>query len=330
MTLAETPHFDLSADLEQVRLRYPTNFTSVLNGDLRMIGTPDRGQVDGDLIVSQLFASENINVARMIEAGSSFSQPPGEISSPLASNIRLNIRVVSSPAVRIETQDLRLVADVDLRLQGSVANPVEVGTIHFLSGQGILRGNRYRVNRGDITLTNPYRTQPILDLEVQTRVQRYELYLDITGPFDRLKFAYRSDPPLPTEDILSMLALGYSRQEEQVTTAAGRPYSTVGASALLSEALSSQVTGRIQRLFGVSRIKVDPNVGLPGFGSGLRVTVEQRITSDLTLTYVTNTAYSQYRIIQFEWSVSEKVAVIGVRDQNGIFGLELRFRQRFK
>jgi translocation and assembly module TamB len=104
----------------------------------------------------------------------------------------------------------------------------------------------------------------------------------------------------------------------------------VGASALLSEALSSQVTGRIQHLFGVSRIKIDPNVGVPGFGSGARVTVEQQVTRDLTLTYVTNTSSSQYRIIQFELAVSDNVSVLGIRDQNGIFGLEFRFRHRFK
>ena len=105
---------------------------------------------------------------------------------------------------------------------------------------------------------------------------------------------------------------------------------SVGASALLSQALSSQVTGRIQRLFGVSLIKIDPNVGLPGISSGARVTVEQRLTRDLTLTYITNTASSQYRIIQFEWNVGENVSLMGIRDQNGIVGVELRFRQRFK
>ena len=104
----------------------------------------------------------------------------------------------------------------------------------------------------------------------------------------------------------------------------------MGESAVLSQALSSQVTGRIQRLFGVSRIKIDPNVGLPGFSSGARVTVEQQVTRDLTLTYVTNTASSQYKIIQFEWAFGENLSLIGLRDQNGIFGVELRHRQRFK
>lgn len=221
-------------------------------------------------------------------------------------------------------------ADIDVRLQGTLARPVNVGTVQIRSGDAVFRGNRYRLNRGEISMTNPFRTQPVLDLEVQTRVQRYDLRLDVSGPLDRLKIAYRSDPPLPTADILSLLALGYTRQQEEMATAGSPPMPTVGASALLSEALSSQMTSRIQRLFGVSRVKIDPNVGGPGTTGGARVTVEQQVTRDFILTYVTNTASAQYRVIQFEWAMSENVSILGVRDQNGIFGLEFKLRQRFK
>jgi translocation and assembly module TamB len=332
VTLAETPRFDLSADLEQARVRYPTDFTSLLNGNLRLEGTPERGFLHGELSVRQVVFTENVNwLTRMVEASNPFLEQPVGAPSPVASRIRLGVRVSSAPPVRIESQDLRLVADVDLRLQGTLASPAQVGTIHLVSGEAVFRGNRYKLNRGDINFTNPFRTQPTLDLEAQTRVQRYDLTLDISGPFDRLKLAYRSDPPLPTGDILSLLALGYSGREEEMSIAGARHASTsVGASALLSEALSRQVTGRIQRLFGVSRIKIDPNVSTPGYGSGARVTVEQQVTPDFTVTYVTNTAASQYRIIQVEWALSDKVSLLGIRDQNGVFGLELKFRQRFK
>jgi translocation and assembly module TamB len=170
----------------------------------------------------------------------------------------------------------------------------------------------------------------MLDLEATTRIQRYDLTLDISGPLDQVKLAYRSDPPLPTADILSLVALGYSREQREMSLSQSERVSTVGASALLSEALSSQRTGRIQRLFGVSRIKIDPNVGGPLNVAGARVTVEQQVPHDLTVTYITDTSSSLRRVIQFEWAVNENVSLIGVRDQNGIFGVEVRFRRRFK
>ncbi len=332
VTFAGTPRYDARAELLSVRASYPTDFTSVLDGNLRVMGTPDRAQINGELIVRQLFTSENLTLlSRMGEVGRLASEAPPGIATPLASRTRLNIQVRSAPAVRLETRDLRLVADMDLRVQGTLANPVEVGTIHLLSGEAVFRGNRYRIIRGDISMTNPLRTQRFLDLEAQTRVQQYDLTVNLSGPFDRLKVAYRSDPPLSAADTLSLLAFGYARQQEVMSTSATQPLPTVGASALLSEALSSQVSGRIQQLFGVSRIRIDPNVG--GFSTatgGARVTVEQQVTGDLTLTYVTTTASSEQRIIQFEWVLSDRVSLIGARDRNGILGMELKFRQRFK
>ena len=331
VTVAANPRFDLQAELNQVRLAYPVSFTSVLDGHLRLGGSTERAEVQGDLIVRQMIANRNVNlIGKIIESSNPVAELQGSAASPIASKIRLNVRVTSVPPVQVQPPNFRLVSDIDVRLQGSLANPVQVGSIHFISGETVFRGNRFTLVRGDISLTNPFRTQAYLDLEAQTRVQSYDLTLDITGPFDRLKFAYRSDPPLSQTDIVSLLALGYVPQEQAFPTLQGNPATSIGASAILSEALSSQIGGRIQHLFGVSRIKIDPYVGMPGLGSGERVTVEEQITHELTVTYITDTSYSQYTIVQFELNLTNNVSVLGVRDPNGVFGIEFRFRQRFK
>ena len=76
--------------------------------------------------------------------------------------------------------------------------------------------------------------------------------------------------------------------------------------------------------------KIDPNVYGPGVGTGPRVTVEEQVTRDFSLTYSTNTAGAQQRIIHLEYDLSDKVSLIGERDQNGVLGVEVRFRRRFK
>jgi translocation and assembly module TamB len=338
VTLALPPRVELRAQLDQVRAPYPVAFTSILSGSLRLDGTSDRSQLRGELSLSQVLASESKPwLSQIMQTASPFENTAPATASSLAKSVQLNIRVASPTPVRLQVQDLRLTADVEIRVQGSLANPVELGSVHFLNGEAIVRGNRFTLNRGDLNLTNPLRTQASLDLEAQTRVQQYDLTVDVSGPLGRLKMAYRSDPPLPTPDVFSLLALGYAPQQQQGSTsglvssfAAGNPTQTVGESALLSQALSTQVGGRIQRLFGVSRILIDPNVGLPGLNNGERVTVEQQVTKDLTLTYITNTASSQYQIIQFEYAFGDNISLLGVRDPNGIVGLELRFRRRFK
>jgi translocation and assembly module TamB len=238
--------------------------------------------------------------------------------------------VVSRPKVRIESRNLRLVAVVDLELQGTAAYPVALGTIRLLSGETLIRGNRFRLTRGDITLSNPVRTTPILDLEAQTHIQRHVLTLDINGPIDRAKISYRSDPPLPSGEVLSLLALGYAPSEQQMT-AGGSTGPNLSAASLLSAAVSSGVTGRVERLFGVTRVRVDPSSQYQtSTGAAYQVTVEQQLTPDFTITYILNTGIAGHNEVRLEWAVRENASVVGERDINGVYGFELRFRRRFK
>jgi translocation and assembly module TamB len=328
--LQEPRRYQLRVQLSQARVRYPSDFTSVLDGNLTFAGTPEQGQISGTIAVRNLFANENLNLADLLSGPNPFSVPPSTNTSHFASSVNLNVGLTSVRPVRIETRDLRLVSDIQLQVEGTLANPVIVGNVFLRSGDAIFRGNRYTLARGDISMTNPFRTEPILDLQVRTNIDKYDLTLEISGPPDQLRFSYRSDPPLPTQDILSLLAFGYSRRLEEFAPEARNPFSTASAGALLSQALSSQITGRIQRLFGVSRIKFSPTSSELGTLGGPVLTVEQQISSALTLTYETSTANSQYRVIEFEYAISPRMSIRGFRDQNGIFGLELKFRKRFK
>jgi translocation and assembly module TamB len=101
--------------------------------------------------------------------------------------------------------------------------------------------------------------------------------------------------------------------------------------ALLGQALSTTSSSRVQRLFGVSRVKIDPNAG-QAVNSGLaRVTVEQQISNKLTLTYISNLNQSAQQIIQFEYNLQKRhLWLVGIRDQDGVvsFALVLRRRKR--
>src|SRR5207302_308582 len=82
------------------------------------------------------------------------------------------------------------------------------------------------------------------------------------------------------DDIITLLALGQTTAESAANRGGGTsPSGTASASAILSEAVSSQLGGRLERLFGITRFRVDP--GLAEVGStgseqnaAARVTVE--------------------------------------------------------
>ena len=79
----------------------------------------------------------------------------------------------------------------------------------------------------------------------------------------------------------------------------------------------------------MSRIKVDPQVGGPENGTA-RITIEQQVNNNITLTYITNLSQANQQIIQAEFIVNRAVSLIVVRDQNGVLGFDVKVRQRKK
>jgi translocation and assembly module TamB len=237
----------------------------------------------------------------------------------------------TSPGARIEWSGAQIEVDGDVRLRGTWVRPVLLGHVHLLGGQMPFRGNTYELTRGDINFANPFRLDPILNVEATSTISQYQVTIDFSGPASRLALNYRSDPPLPDSEIIGLLALGRTGQETgPVSQAASQSY---GATALLSEAISTGLGGRIEHLFGISQFRVDPFVAGTATESNAaaRITIEQQVTRDLTITYSTNAATSnQYQLIQVEYAVKHDLSVVFLRDINGTNGLDIKWVKRLK
>jgi translocation and assembly module TamB len=103
-----------------------------------------------------------------------------------------------------------------------------------------------------------------------------------------------------------------------------------GANSLLGSAIAAPISSQLQRFFGVSRIKIDPTIsGLEGTPQA-RVTVEQQVSKDVTVMFVTNLNRSQQQVVRFEWNVSKEWSLIALRDENGSFGVDFQVRKQVK
>src|SRR5262249_55398507 len=253
-------------------------------------------------------------------------------SSVFLRNLQFDIEAVSTPDARMQWPGAELEAEASLRVRGTWERPIILGHIHVLSGDLLFHGNRYRVARGDINFANPFRLDPLINVEATTTIQQYEITLNFTGQASKLTLAYRSDPPLPGNDIVALLAMGQTSAEGTSRSAGGT--TSAGASALLSEAVSSQVGGRLEKLFGITNFRVDPALTTVGSNSSsqngaARVTVQQRVTRNMTITYVSNVGATQEQVIQVEYNVNRNISIVALRDYNGTFGIDIKIRKRF-
>jgi translocation and assembly module TamB len=248
-----------------------------------------------------------------------------------SNHVRLDVRIQSSPQLNFQNAYAKLAGDVDLRLRGTVASPSLLGRISITEGSATIAGTRYELQRGEITFTNPVRIEPIIDLNATAHVEDYDITLGLHGSLDQKAITFRSDPPLPEADVVALLALGrtqdqqrlYTRQQEQLSA-------NPATDALLGGALNATVSSRVQKLFGAGSVKVDPNyLGVLG-NSTTRITVEEQLGKNLTLTYATDVDTTAQQLLQAEIAINRHVSLLVARDESGVFSMVLKATRRFR
>jgi translocation and assembly module TamB len=327
-------NFDVDANAGSVRLRYPPGVSSTANASLHWTGSSSGSVLSGDILVTKLGFTPGFDFGAYLERAAAVSSLPQ--TDPLLNRIRLDLHLTTTPELQMQTSVIRLQGSADLRVRGSAAKPIMLGRADVFEGEAYFNGTKYRLERGGVTFSNAAVTTPFVDLEAVTRVRDYDVTLSLNGDISRpngLKVNYRSDPPLPSADIIALLAFGQTTQESaELQQTNQSAFSQQASNAMLAAALNATLSNRAQRLFGNSRIKIDPQ-GLESETStttqyGPAVTIEQQVKSNITLSYTTDVSQTAQQVIRAEYNISKNVSIVAIRDQNGVVSFDVKIRRR--
>lgn len=320
---------DLSVTGKGVRIRYPQGISSLADATMHLQGSQSGMLLSGDVLITRFSISPDMDFAALAAQAKSGQ---GVVSPNQPTNrVRLDVRIHSSPQLNFQNAFAKLAGDVDLRLRGTVATPSLLGRVSVTEGNAIIAGTRYDLQRGDVTFTNPVRIEPTIDLSANARVEDYDITLTLHGTPEKLAVTYRSDPPMPEADVVALLALGrtgndqrlYTQQQEQAL-------SNPTTDALLGGALNATVSSRVQRLFGAGSVKVDPNYLGPFGNSTSRIIVEEQLGRNVTLTYATDVNTTGQQLLQAEIAINRHVSLLVARDEAGVFSMVVKATRRFR
>ncbi len=327
--------YRLQAEAQQVRVRYPEDTSSTFNAKLALNGTSDASTLSGSITLTRAAFNPRSDLGGLIALAAK-PVPASATPNEYLRGMQFDVRIDSGPNFEFQTSLTRDVeAEIELRLRGTPIRPVLLGTVSVNQGEIQVFGNRYTVDRGDIRFLNPIKIEPTFDMDLETKARGIIVNISFSGTLQKLNVNYSSDPPLQSREIVALLASGRdptglnsSTSPSQLAAASGNSLDT--GSGLLGQALTAQLSSRIQRFFGASRVKIDPTVtGVDNLPQA-RLTLEQQVTKEITLTYITNLNRTQEQVVQFEWDFSAHWSAIAVRQDNGLFGIDFQFRKRFK
>jgi translocation and assembly module TamB len=325
--------FRIETRTHGVRVRYPEGVSSISDANLTFAGTSQRSEASGVITIHRVAINPKADAATILAATAS----PVQTAAPragLIANVNLDIQVETAPDVEFETSVAQSIqADANLRVRGTATNPALLGRVNITEGELLFFGNKYTINQGSISFFNPARIDPILNIDLETKARGVDVILTVSGPLNKLNVNYRSDPPLQFGDIVALLATGRAPTDPSLgwgVTGPSSGFSDLGASALLGAALANPTSDRLQRFFGVSRIKIDPQLtGITGSPEA-RLTVEQQVTPEILFTYISDVSSTSTQLFRVEWSLSRQWSAILVREENGYVGLDFAFKKRFK
>jgi translocation and assembly module TamB len=333
-SLGDTLRFALQTSASNVRLRLQPGLSATADANIRLTGTAGNSHVTGSATVNQISYAAQNDIGSMLTR----SPPPvqAQNSSSLLSNMKLDLHVRSLPGMTIQSslsEDLQ--TDIDLRVRGSAADPGVLGRININSGKLVFFGATYAVDTGTIAFYNPVRIEPVLDVSLVTQAQGVNVTIRVTGPADNMKLSYTSDPPLQFQEIISLLAAGTTPTSDP-TLLANQPaqpqqgFQQMGESALLGQAVANPVGNQMQRVFGVTQLKIDPSFTTGSVVPTARLALQQRITNNLTFTYVSAVDAPNSTIIRMEWAFNPTWSAVATRDQFGLFSLNFFYKRGFR
>jgi translocation and assembly module TamB len=253
--------FRLRAAANHVLIEYADAGTQA-DATLNLTGTTSRSAVTGNVTVLRVAMHSHTDIGSMLSQTATPTTVPQAKTGMLA-NMQLDIKIDTAPNLQVRTSLAQnLQADGHLRLRGTPSRPGMLGRLDITQGKIIFFGTNYNIDQGTVAFYNPQQIDPVLNIDLTTNTHGVDVALNVTGTMDKLKLTYHSDPPLQFSDIVALLATGKVPTTDPIL-AANQPAAPEqsmeqkGASALLGQAVANPVSGRLQRLFGVSKFKID-------------------------------------------------------------------------
>jgi translocation and assembly module TamB len=328
--------FRLEARGEQIGVEYPQDTQSVADVFVTFQGSQKLQVLSGNVKVRRAAYTKDITIEELISTGGPFTPAfyetgpggKGDAGPPIS----LDVHVDADNTIVVRNNLMDATGSASLYIRGPIGEPIVSGRLQFNQGTIEFRNERHEITRALITIPPRRGAEPYIDLQTEVDVSGYHITSNFNGPPSKLRTVLRSDPSLPETDIVSLLLTGTTAGDTRAAEEVNQRGLNL-AQSLLATGLSERSEKFTQRIFGLNRFSIDPLIAGRGNDPTARITVGRKVTKDLTITYSQNLTSSGQsgidRIVLIEYRLSNRLSVVGFRNERGEVGFDVRLRKRF-
>ncbi|TAN45501.1 MAG: hypothetical protein EPN22_02400 [Nitrospirae bacterium] len=317
--------FFIEAGLKRITASLSKDFWTNFDGAIYFHGTQDSANLRGDIWIKRAKYTERIDIKSWLVKVKDRDAAKSEFSK--LDKINLNLRILGKN-IQIDNNVARTSMEMDLLLKGTIGQPVLLGKAETREGLVFFRNNQFKILKTRIDFSNPSGIRPYFDIVSETRVSNYKIRMSLDGYVEQFNLALSSDPHLEETDIFSLLTVGHiGKNVKGLEGGIG----AAEATSFMTGKLQDVMEERLKTITGIDRIHINPYVSRTTGTLTPRVTVAKRLFGDkLYATYTAAIGSVDEQIWKLEYLLGENASLLGVRDERGGLGGDIKFRFEFK
>ena len=212
------PTLDLQMKAESVLLARNDTLTARADADIRITGPFAAATVTGNVAMTNSHFLKNIDLIPIGLPGRPAPQPPSErpefsLPTPPLRDWKFDVAIKTKDPVLIRGNLATGEATGDLKLTGTGLHPGLQGVVQMQDVEATLPFSQLEVSHGSVTFTPDDSMNPKIDLQGTSVIRDYTVRVYVYGTLLSPEAIFTSEPPLPQEEIISLIATGATRQE---------------------------------------------------------------------------------------------------------------------
>ena len=212
------PNLDFQLKAQSILVARNDTLTARADADVRIAGPLKAATVTGKVALTNSSLLKNIDLLPIGLPGRPAPQPPTDrpdfsIPQPPIRDWKFDVAVTTKDPFMIRGNLANGGAVVDLHATGTGLHPALQGVVRLQNVEATLPFSRLEISSGSLYFDPSDSFNPKINLQGTSLIRDYTVHVYVFGTSLSPEAVFSSEPPLPQEEIISLLATGTTRQE---------------------------------------------------------------------------------------------------------------------
>jgi TamB, inner membrane protein subunit of TAM complex len=212
------PTLDLQFKSDSVLIARNDTLTARADADLMVTGPFLTATVTGNVAMTNSHFLKNIDLIPIGLPGRPAPEPPSSrpefsLPDPPFRNWKFDVAIKTKDPILIRGNLATGDATTDLKLTGTGLHPELDGVLRMQNVEATLPFSRLEVSYGVLYFDPSDSFNPRIDLQGESVIRDYTVRVYVYGTLLAPEAIFTSEPPLPQEEIISLIATGVTRAE---------------------------------------------------------------------------------------------------------------------